>query len=801
MSPSDGAQLVDELRRLKDRAGLSLAQLATRTWYSKSSLERYINGKVFPPRRVVEAISDSCGGDTDAMIAIWERAWASQRRRSQWATEDVEPRQAPMELPADLPDFTGRLAYRAALEAQLTEDDTPAPPVAVICGMAGTGKTALAVHVAHRVSSYYPDGQLYLHLAGMSARPVRPREALGQLLRSLGVEVIPDSTEERAALYRSRLAGRHMVIVIDDAASADQVRPLIPGTAATALIVTSRSRLGALAGARLHQLEPFRSDEALALLSALVGEHRVAEDRAVAHSVVASCGNLPLAIRIAGARLASGLRTSLAELAARLADEHLRLGELAIGDVAVRSSLELSYRALTDREVDALNRFAELDFAQTSAWMLAALADLDWVAAERLGDDLVAANLLAEVGRDGGGQRVLVMHDLVRTYAREQARHDPPGEREAAIDRVLGAWLDHVERAERALNFRFFPVRRTLAKRWRAAGARDDAPADPMLWYTTNRRLLIHAVRLACDTGRLDTASALATLLTSFFLAHSDWGAWRVTHEAVLAAGGQTDPYVLRGLGELAFSLDRSPEALRRLTEARAGLEGIADLESAAYVNVLLGMTQRKLGSLRSAARYFGLAAQRFTETGDVGGRAQISLQLGIQRTHQKRTAEAQRHLHEALDGFLAADDPRDLAATRYWLGVMHREAGQLGEAQLWLNQAERSFVELADRGSVAVCQRELADLLRYEGKLDEATGLLVKALGTARELGEPAAEMTALHGLGMVLAETDRERGVEVLTRALQLARSLGRRLAERRINDSLAAVRGGPVVNHLGG
>jgi tetratricopeptide (TPR) repeat protein/transcriptional regulator with XRE-family HTH domain len=786
------AELADELRRLKDRAGLSLAQLATRTWYSKSSLERYINGKVFPPRRVVEAISDACGGDTDALVASWERAWTTQRRQP---GKETEP--GPMELPADLPDFTGRKVYRAALEAQLTEDAPTAPPVAVICGMAGTGKTALAVHVAHRVAGHYPDGQLYLHLAGMSARPVQPREALGQLLRSLGVDGagIPDSTEERAALYRSRLAGRHLLVVLDDAATADQVRPLIPGTAASGVIVTSRARLAALAGARLHQLEPFRDDEAIELLSAVVGEQRIAENRHVAASVVSSCGNLPLAIRIAGSRLSSGLRSDLAELAARLADENLRLGELTIGDVAVRSSLELSYRTLTDREIDGLNRFAELDFTHATTWLLAALADLDWLAAERLGEDLVAANLLMDTGQDRR-----IMHDLVRHYAREQARHDPPAERSAALDRVLGAWLDHTELAERALNYRFFPARRDGAKRWRPTQSREEPPADPMLWYTTNRRALLHAVRLAGDTGRLDIASGLATLLTSFFAAHSDWSAWRASHEAVRAAN-PADPYILRGLGELEFGLDRSPEALRHLTEARAGLDALGDHESVAYVDVLVGMTQRKLGDLEEAARHFDTAAGYFDEAGDLRGRAQISFQLGVQCTHQGRFGEAAAHLHRALDGFRDTGETRDIAYASYWLGVVSRESGQVSEAYRWLGEAERTFTALSDRGSAAICQRELADLLRDEGKLDEATGLLVKALGTARELGEPAAEMTSLHGLGTVLARTDPERGIAVLTRALDMARALGRRLAERRISDTLDAIRAKGVVRQSGG
>lgn len=465
MPVPEGAELAEELRRLKDRAGLSLSQLTTRTWYSKSSLERYINGKVFPPRRVVEAISDSCGGDTDAMVAAWERAWSALRGRSDHPAAPaatLDPRPVPMELPADLPDFTGRLACCAGLEAHLTADDSPAPPVAVISGMAGTGKTALAVHVAHRLAADFPDGLLYLHLAGMSARPVRPRDALGQLLRSLrvGGAAIPDSIEERAALYRSRVANRRILLLADDAASAAQVRPLIPGTTGSALIVTTRIRMAELDGARLHQLEPFRRDEALELLRILVGTNRVDANPAVAERVVSSCGSLPLAIRIIGSRLAGGLRPSLDDLAIRLVDERVRLDELAVGDVAVRSSLELSFRALTPVQRVALTRLATLDGADARVWMVAALADLGMVEAEALVDDLIAANLLTDTGRDTTGQRALVMHDLVRDYARERSHQDDSDDsagRDAAVARFLGAWLTVAERAESMLGQRYFP--------------------------------------------------------------------------------------------------------------------------------------------------------------------------------------------------------------------------------------------------------------------------------------------------------------------------------------------------------
>jgi tetratricopeptide (TPR) repeat protein/transcriptional regulator with XRE-family HTH domain len=783
MSPPEEAELAAELRRIKDRAGLTLSQLATRTWYSRSSLDRYMNGKVFPPRRVVEAISDSCGADTDAIIAVWERAWSRRRDRPRGADTGATP----MELPADLPDFTGRRAYRAAIEAQLLEDGSAAPAVAVISGMAGAGKTALAVHVAHRLRADLPDGQLYLHLAGMSAHPMRPRAALGQLLRSLGVEGsgMPDGVDERAALYRTRLSSRRMLIVADDAASADQVRPLIPGTATSSLIVTSRTRLAELAGARLHQLEPFRPDEALELLSELVGAHRVDADPERAARIVSWCGNLPLAIRIAGARLVGGLRPELDELATRLADERHRLTELAVGDLAVRSSLELSFRALPAAHRAALIRFAELEFASATPWMIAALTGQPMAGAELTCDRLVTANLLIDTGRDGAGHRMLGLHDLVRHYAREQARLDPPGQRVAALERLLGGWLTAARRAELALNYRFFPVRKEVPAGWWPAGGPPEAPAEPMRWYLSNRRSLLYAVRLAAEAGQPALGSALATVLTSFFSAHSDWGGWQASHKVL-----RGDPHVLRGLGELDYLLDRSPEATATLTEARARLEAAGDQESVAYVNILLGVLRRKSGNFTSAARYFDVARRWFADAEDDRGLAQISFQLGVQRVYQKRYSVAAENLRDALDGFRSVNDSRAIAATCYWLGVAHREEREPAVAKRWLDEAEKLFLTLSDRASAALCLREKAELLRQEARLDEATGLLVKALGVARELGEPASEMTVLHGLGNAIGESDPQRGVEVLNRALGMAETLGRRLSEDRIKDSLATL-----------
>lgn len=259
----------------------------------------------------------------------------------------------------------------------------------------------------------------------------------------------------------------------------------------------------------------------------------------------------------------------------------------------------------------------------------------------------------------------------------------------------------------------------------------------------------------------------------------------------MLAASGGLDPYALRGLGELELCLNRHPEALARLTEARSRLEAHGDHESVAYVLVLLGVTRRKMGNLRSAARYFSLAARYFDELGNDRGRAHINLERGVQRMYQFQFPAAISHLQEARDGLMAAGDMRAVAWASYRLGAAYRMRERVPDARQWLNAAEEGFARLSDRASVALCLREVAELLRLEGKLDESAALLVRALATFRELAEPSGEMLALHGLGNVIGETNPDRGVAVLARAAHMARQQSRPATEKRITDDIDNLR----------
>ncbi|MFE9450724.1 BTAD domain-containing putative transcriptional regulator [Streptomyces sp. NPDC006739] len=346
----------------------------------------------------------------------------------------------PAQLPATVPDFTGRAAFVSELSEVLASAEGRVMAVSALAGIGGVGKTTLAVHVAHQARSAFPDGQLYVDLQGAGARAAEPETVLGSFLRALGTadSAIPDSLEERAALYRSVLDGRRVLVLLDNAKDAAQVRPLLPGTEGCAALVTSRVRMVDLAGAHLVDLDVMSPDEALALFTKIVGEERVASERKAALDVVAACGFLPLAIRIAASRLAARRTWTVSVLAAKLADERRRLDELQAGDLAVKATFELGYGQLEPAQARAFRLLGLADGPDISLAAAAAVLDLDAEDTEDLLEALVDTSLLESAAP--GRYR---FHDLVRLYARACAERDEvvAGERGAAMSRLLDFYL------------------------------------------------------------------------------------------------------------------------------------------------------------------------------------------------------------------------------------------------------------------------------------------------------------------------------------------------------------------------
>ncbi|WP_344942245.1 ATP-binding protein, partial [Sphaerisporangium flaviroseum] len=326
-------------------------------------------------------------------------------------------------LPAAVPDFVGREPLIREITGLLGAADPGRPAVAVVSGPPGTGKTATILHAAHGLAPGFPDGQLYQVLGGANGRPKPPANALAEFLRAMGVAMrdIPAGVEDRASLYRSMLADRRMLIVLDDAADAAQIRPLMPGAGACGTLVSSRTRLTMLEGAHLVNLGPFDDEHAIALLRAVAGPDRVQRELQHARRIVRACSGTPLALRIAAARLAARPALPLAVLADRLADTSRRLDELAIGELSMRASIDSGYRRLSPEARRAFRLVGRLGPAPLRASTVELLVGGPGGEPGRIVEDLVRAHLLTPVAGGEDGEPRYRVDELLYLYARERA--------------------------------------------------------------------------------------------------------------------------------------------------------------------------------------------------------------------------------------------------------------------------------------------------------------------------------------------------------------------------------------------
>jgi tetratricopeptide (TPR) repeat protein/DNA-binding XRE family transcriptional regulator len=417
------------------------------------------------------------------------------------------------QLPAAPADFTGRAAECGRLVgALIAGQDQLGVPLVVVSGPPGAGKTSLVLQVAHKVRKRFADGQLWVHLAGTSARPPDPGEVLGEFLRGLGVpgSQIPPDLAGRAACYRSWLAGRRVLVVADDAASVAQVRPLLPGTAGCAVVVTSRARLEGLDGAHLLPLDVMTAEDAVGLLARIVGTDRVAAERAAAESLAQACGGLPLALRITGAKLATRPSWPLSVMVRKLTGANTRLRELESAEVSVRASIASSYHSLPLRSRRAFVLLALLGPAAFAEWAVAAL--LGEPQAADVVADLESRSLLTAVGTDITGEPRFQLHDLLGDFAAERLADEPDADKSKALDRMLGAWLQLSIMANAHLppEASFPPPPICPSPAVVPAQVAERLTADPIAWFTAERINLITGVEHAGQRGQLDLARQLA---------------------------------------------------------------------------------------------------------------------------------------------------------------------------------------------------------------------------------------------------------------------------------------------------
>jgi tetratricopeptide (TPR) repeat protein/transcriptional regulator with XRE-family HTH domain len=439
------------LRSFRSRAGLTQAALAEKAGLSEQAISVLERGTRSRPR--METIRSLIAAlDLTPTEAHQFRSVARGKRRVGAAAPEAEPQIAadrypmPWQLPPAAPDFTGRRAQMDAILAVLRAPagtGSTAMGLVAITGMGGIGKTALAVQAAHKLSDSYPDGHLYLNLRGYGPdEPMTAAEAQRQLLRSLGVDaqLIPDDVEESTALLRSQLAGRRALLVLDNAADAGQVLPLLPGRAGSAAIVTSRGSLVDLVGARQIRLDALSKGESLELLTEVVGSSRVAAEQAAAEVLASFSGRLPLAVRLIGGRLATRPTWPLQHFVDLLQDEKRRLDSLGSDETGVRASIASSVRFLeaSDRDLDrkaarALPTLSIPDGSDLLTSVVASLLEVPLRQADEILERLVDLNLLESVTPER-----YRFHDLIRAYAREIAEQTmTPGARDEALTRVL----------------------------------------------------------------------------------------------------------------------------------------------------------------------------------------------------------------------------------------------------------------------------------------------------------------------------------------------------------------------------
>lgn len=508
------------------------------------------------------------------------------------------PSITPAQLPADITDFTGRQAQLATLAHLATAADQSATVLIAITGKPGVGKTTLAVHAAHRLRGHYPDGQLFVNLRDAQARPLAPPEVLARFLRSLGVDrmAIPEDAEERAALYRSRLADQRLLILLDNAECEAQLRPLLPGTPGCVVLVTSRTRLAGLNGARMVDLDIFEPDQALTLLARVAGSRRIAAEPAAARQIARHCGYLPLAVRVAGARLGARPHWPLSRLETDLADEHHRLATLRHADLDVRSSLTRSYDHLDGNARRAFRLLGLLTIDDFAPWVAAALLDVPQFRAEELVDTLTDEHLLDVAGHDPSGRWRYRFHNLLRAYAREMlAAQEPVADRLAALNRAFGGWLTLADEAGRSMTNSAGAGTFEQGACWRPEeSVVKSVAADPAGWFKAEWAALLGTVEQAYAAQSDRLGWALGVRLARIFLAEGNYEDWRAVCELMLTNARRAVNEGREGLvtprnlgappapGRIEGTLSRLEDTLDCLPELRAGRQPRRCYEKAA---------------------------------------------------------------------------------------------------------------------------------------------------------------------------------------------------------------------------
>ncbi|GIH75392.1 AfsR/SARP family transcriptional regulator [Planobispora longispora] len=699
------------------------------------------------------------------------------------APPEVPELPRPAQLPAAVSDFTGRSQIITRLRTLLSVQGAPqggaeGVPVAAISGIGGVGKTALAVHVAHAMQDLFPDGQLYADLRGYGEEPTAPESALAAFLRGLGLppDVIPDGLAERSALFRSLLAERRMLVLLDNARDAVQVTPLLPGSTGCAAIVTSRHKLADLASARLFDLDVMEPEEALSLFGSVAGAERVAAERAAAMDVVAACGFLPLAVRIVAARLAARPTWTVASLVARLADERRRLDEMRVGNLAVEATFALGYGQLEKAQARAFRLLSLPGGPDISVSAAAAVLDLDPTRTEDLLESLVDASLL-----EAPAAARYRFHDLLRLFARRAAERGPePEAGPPALRRLLDFYLASAQSAHR-LAYEGSVVAEQFAVT--GSGHVFSSADEAMTWLAVEADALFASISQtagAADAASLLPAADLLLAMEPLLESGSHVREFDQRIQETLAAARRVGSISaeLRCrylLGRLLFGANRLAEAedaFRAALELSAGGDRIVTGETLNALAVVVGRQRRHVEALA----WFDSARKAFREIGGQGGEALTLSYSAREHLFLGQPEEAIAAAEQGLAIFSEIGSAAGTARARYHLGIVLSRVGRLNEAVH--HHAECLAFFRAGNQRVweqRVCSR-LAETFITADRFGDAVRHAEQALNVSREIGHPYGEAQALWVLGRALSgQGSLARSRDCLRRAHDLFARLG--------------------------
>lgn len=652
------------------------------------------------------------------------------------------PAQRPQlrQLPAAVRHFVGRTAQLETLTGLADDAAGSGGTTAIVAvdGSAGIGKTALAVHWAHRVADRFPDGQLYVNLRGFDpgGATMSAAEAIRRFLGALGLsaQAIPAGLDDQAALYRSLLAGRRMLIVLDNARDADQVRPLLPGSSGCLVLVTSRNRLASLVaveGAQPLPLGLLTAEEAHQLLARRLGERRPAREPEAVGELVELCARLPLALNIAAARAVVDPNLPLAALAADLRESGGPLDRLSAGDASadVRTVFSWSYQQLADPAARLFRLLGVHPGPDISLPAAASLADITLERARDLLAELVRAHLLE---RDGAGR--FAFHDLLRAYAIELA----DGHEDERLPAMLRG-QDHYLHAGHAAALQFSPNRTPLALDAPAAGVRPDEPVDydgALAWFDAEQPVLLAVLRQAAEAG-------------------FDSNAWRLPW----CVADYLD--IRAQYGELAAVLRIALAAARRLS----------DLRGEAWALGSLGRVSLRLGAYEDADDYLRQSLATYERLGDVGGQASTLVILAQVASQFGAFIETLRHGERALDLYEAIDNRSGQAIALNVIGWSHTQLGDHKQALLSCRRSLDLALELGNLTSAGAAWDSLGLTHHQLGQYAEAIACYREAVALRRSLDQRSYEAATLTRLGEThLALTEYRTAREAWQRALTL-------------------------------